>query len=413
MELYPQTKPDYEIVISGAGPVGLSLAIALCDLGFECLVVSKDGDFEPQKGNFDGRAYSIAPACWAMWRVFGICEALEPFAQPILKVEAEAANFSPICFDFEEDKEIDGPLGYIVETHAILSALWEKARKTAGLTFKSNTKLSGIKTQSNRVLISLNDDDTKTSSKLLIGCDGRESFVRKTAGIEFAGHDYEAMGIVATVELAKPHEGVARQVFLKGGPFAVLPLKNNLASLVWTERIVVADSLMTLNDLDFELELREKVGDFLGEFTLKSGRFAYPLKMRIADTFSTDRIALAGDAAHTIHPLAGQGLNLGLKDVAALAETIGKAAHVGLDIGSTLALEPYDEWRRADTINMALGMDVLDKMFKAPPALRGLAGFGMSLMGKSELARSFLSREAKGVSGRNMPQLLQGHPIQF
>ncbi|MFC7292319.1 FAD-dependent monooxygenase [Hirschia litorea] len=409
----PHIFNGHEIIISGAGPVGLSLAIALCAHGFECLVVSKESVFDQKQGDFDGRAYTIAAGCWAMWDTFGICEKIQPFAQPIQKVEAEAASFAPLSFGFDDGQSEDRPLGYLIEAHSILSALWEKAQNTKGLSLVTNSQLSGIKTHADRVDVSWNGSEGGASARLLVGCDGRESYVRKAAGITFPGHDYKAKGLVATVSLKQPHNGVARQIFLKNGPFAVLPLPNNKASLVWTEREVVAEALTDLSDRDFELELKEKIGDFLGEFSLLGGRFAYPLKMRVADSFVSDRIALAGDAAHAIHPLAGQGLNLGLKDVASLAETIAKAAHVGLDIGSPLALEPYEEWRRTETINMATSMDLLERMFKAPPIFRGFAGLGMSLVGKSETARSALIKQASGCDGENTPQLFQGRLMQF
>jgi len=404
---------DHEIIISGAGPVGLSLAIALSELDFNCMVMCKEGEFEPQKGDFDGRAYTITPACWQMWRSFGITELLEPFVQPVLKVEAEAASFAPLSFDLEDAGEEGEPLGYLVEAHAILASLWKKAKAAPNLTIKTHQNLRGIETHSDRAILHIEGEKEEYACKLLVGCDGRESFVRKSVGIKYPGHDYGAKGIVATIKLDQPHNGVARQIFLQGGPFAVLPLKNNMASLVWTERSAVADSLMALNDRDFGLELREKTGDFLGEFTMHSARFAYPLKMRVADSFVSERVALAGDAAHAVHPLAGQGLNLGLKDVATLAEVIAKAAHVGLDIGSPLALEPYEEWRRADTVSMAAGVDILDKLFKAPAPLRGLAGFGMSSLGKSDKVRSILSKEISGAEGSQTPQLLKGEAIRF
>ena len=404
---------DHEIIISGAGPVGLSLAIALGELGYKCLLVCKEGIFEPQKGDFDGRAYTIAPACWQMWSGFGITDLLHPHVQPVLKVEAEAASFAPLSFDFEDAGEEGLPLGYLVEAHAISAALWRKVKTVPSLTIKTDQKLRGIETHSDRVVVEFEDQPEVYSAKLVVGCDGRDSFVRQSAGIKYPGHDYAAKGIVATIKLEQSHNGVARQIFLKGGPFAVLPLKNKMASLVWTERSVVADALMSLNDEDFGLELKEKTGDFLGDFSVHSARFAYPLKMRIAESFIGDRIALAGDAAHTVHPLAGQGLNLGLKDVAALAEVVAKAAHVGLDIGSSLALEPYEEWRRADTVCMATGVDILDKLFKTPAPLRGGAGLGMSVLGRSNKVRSLISKEASGVTGQHMPQLLRGQAIRF
>lgn len=412
MSNYPQKNTSHEIIISGAGPVGLSLGIALSQIGFSCLLVSKDPVFESKNLDFDGRAYSIATGCWLMWETFGITDGLKKHVQPILKVEAEAASFSPLSIGLEDTVE-EGPLGYLVEAHAILKALWKKAQSIEALTIIHDSELSEVETLSDKVTVRLLGNSNSIECKLLIGCDGKSSFVRNTSGIKYPGHDYEAKGIVATIALKEPHNGVARQIFLKGGPFAVLPLPNNQASLVWTERSPVADALMKLEDSDFAHELSHKVGDFLGDFELLTGRFSYPLKMRVAESFVSDRVALAGDAAHSIHPLAGQGLNLGLKDVAALAETITNAAHVGLDIGSPLALEPYEEWRRAETVNMAIAMDGMEKLFKTPAPLRGIAGLGMSLVGKNEFARGILSKSASASSGTQLPKLFKGEQLQY
>jgi 2-octaprenyl-6-methoxyphenol hydroxylase len=216
---------------------------------------------------------------------------------------------------------------------------------------------------------------------------------------------------VSTVKLAEGHEQAARQMFLETGPFALLPLKDNHANLIWTEQTLVAEALMRLSDAEFEAEIKHRLGHFTGEFTLAGPRFSYPLKMAVADSFVSNRIALAGDAAHSIHPLAGQGLNLGLKDVAELVEAVVNASYVGLDIGSPQTLNAYEEARRSETIGMTLGLDVLSKLFNAPAPLRKMAGLGMEVFGKSSRFTKMLSEKVAERPTQGQPKLFLGERV--
>jgi 2-octaprenyl-6-methoxyphenol hydroxylase len=230
--------------------------------------------------------------------------------------------------------------------------------------------------------------------------------VRTSAGLRFEGWDYPARAISTTVQLATPHRGAARQVFLPGGPLAVLPLKGDRANLVWTERAPVAEALMAMDEAGFEAELARRVDGFLEAPRLAGPRHAFPVSLRIAERFHASRIALAGDSAHQVHPLAGQGLNLGLKDVAALVDVIGEAARVGLDVGSEAALAPYTRWRRADVVGTAAAMEGFARVFAGPAPVRALAGWAMGAVGANARARKLLAREAGGDLGET-PSLMQ------
>jgi 2-octaprenyl-6-methoxyphenol hydroxylase len=257
--------------------------------------------------------------------------------------------------------------------------------------------------------VCLNLDSGETHACVAIGCDGAKSVVRKAAGLRFEGWDYDAKAISTTVRLGRPrssgHGGAARQIFLPGGPMAVLPLKDDRANLIWTERAAVADALVALDDRSFELELAKKAGDFLPDAKLAGPRHAFGLGLFVAERFHAPRVALAGDSAHVIHPLGGQGLNLGLKDAAALVDVIHTAGRAGLDIGSAIALEPYTRWRRADVVATAAAMEAFARTFSAPLPVRLAAGLAMQAAGSVKEARKLFAREAGGDLGE-LPSLM-------
>lgn len=399
---------ECDVAIIGGGPVGLSLALALDKAGVSTVVVARDGAPTARSQDFDGRAYSIALGCWRMWEALDLADTLKDGAQPVVEVSAGVGNGPSIVFDQEDLDEFDNPLGYMIEAHALNYALWKAAKVAKYVTLLPKTSLDDFTVNPADVILSAGDKEITAS--LIVGCDGRGSIVRAKSGITYKGHEYDATGMVATVTLKTPHNGVARQKFLSNGPFAVLPLTENRANLVWSERNAVAKSMMALSQEDFEAELQHRVGDFLGEFTTLGPRFAYPLIMRVADSFIAPRVAIAGDAAHAIHPLAGQGLNLGLRDVAALVGTITEAQTCGLDIGSEIALQPYEAARRTDTVTMSTGMSALNALFKAPAPIRAVGDLGMKLAGQSSFLRRAFTREAAGISG-DISALFRGEDV--
>ncbi len=407
-----ETFMDQDIIICGAGPVGLTLALCLSQIDVKATVLCRE-KAPAGAADFDGRAYSISSGCWNVWKAIGCAEDLSEYCQPINRVEAEAAAFSPIRFGSDELENPDENLGYMIESRHILNVLWRKAKASDHIFIQEECQINDIRLSDTGASVFADGSEQSITAPLLVGCDGKHSRTRQSIGAGFPGHDYDAKGLVASVKLTTPHQGVARQVFLSTGPFAILPLQDNCANLVWTERAQVADVLANMDEADFAEELAERVGDFLGKFELIGPRFAYPLTMRVADRFVGTRAVLAGDAAHVIHPLAGQGLNLGLKDVATLAEIIADTISTGGDIGGAVALERYDSLRRPDVTSMAVGMDVLDKLFKGPKLLRGAAGMGMSFLERSPAIKSVFTKRASSVSDNSVPCLMRGEALSL
>jgi 2-octaprenyl-6-methoxyphenol hydroxylase len=251
------------------------------------------------------------------------------------------------------------------------------------------------------------------TARLIVGCDGRASGTAQRAGIARWGWDYGQTALVTALHHSLPHQGVAHQYFLPQGPLAILPLPGgHHSSIVWSEQATRAAAIQALDDAAYLSVLRPRFGDFLGDIALAEARFGYPLTLTLARSFIAPRVALAGDAAHGVHPIAGQGLNLGLRDVAALAQVLIEAARLGQDIGAPSVLGRYQHWRRFDTTAMALGMDGVNRLFSNDnPLLRGLRGLGMGAITATPALRRAFMAQAAGAPHPTMPRLLQGHPI--
>jgi 2-octaprenyl-6-methoxyphenol hydroxylase len=248
-------------------------------------------------------------------------------------------------------------------------------------------------------------------SKLLIGCDGRQSQVAKRAGIKRSGWDYNQTSLVCAISHELPHKNTAHQFFMPSGPLAILPLNENKSSIVWTETTARAAEISAMNDADYMACLRPCFGDFLGEISLQGGRYSYPLNLTLADRFVDNRLALVGDAAHGVHPLAGQGLNLGLRDIAALVEVLATAARRGEDIGALDVLSRFQQWRRFDTSSSVASTDIINKLFSNDNStIRIMRDLGMGLINSTPFARRGLMRQAAGLTG-DLPKLLQGKMI--
>lgn len=387
-----------DVAIAGGGPVGLTLALALAARGFEVTVA--DASAPPGEGPADSRAYFIAYGCWRIFRALGLEDQLIPHAEPVHEVEAEG-RLGGISFIAEECAE--PALGYMIEGAALVAALHAAAAGNPHVRLLSRARIDAVAFDPARATLTVGN--VAITASLVVGCDGAKSMVRKAAGLRFEGHDYEAAAISTTISLAKPHKGAARQIFLPRGPMAVLPLQHDRANLIWTERKTVAEALADLDDDGFERELAKVAGNFLPGAKLAGPRHVFPLRLHVAERFDGHRVALAGDAAHVIHPLAGQGLNLGLKDVAALADVIAEAQRVGLDIGSASALAPYTNWRRADVAATAGAMEGFARAFTAPLPVRLAAGAAMAAAGVIPGARKLFAREAGGDLGE-IPSLM-------
>lgn len=389
-----------EIAVAGGGPVGLTLALALARRGYESLVIDSAAAPKAGQGVADSRAFFIAYGCWRIFRALGLEEQLLREAEPVTSVKAQG-RVGGISFLADECSE--PVLGYMIEAAHLAPVLHEAVKAQPGVTLAAPATIEAVDFGDADVVLKLTAGEARAC--LAVGCEGARSTVRKAAGLRFEGWDYEAKAISATVSLSKPHGGAARQIFLPGGPLAVLPLKGDRANLIWTERAAVADALMDMDASSFEAELAKKAGDFLPDARLTGGRHAFPLGLRVAERFHASRAALAGDAAHVVHPLGGQGLNLGLKDAAALVDVIDTAGRAGLDVGSEIALEPYTRWRRADVVATAGAMEGFARTFSAPLPVRLAAGLAMQTAGSLREARKLFAKEAGGDLG-DLPSLM-------
>ncbi|OJF89844.1 ubiquinone biosynthesis hydroxylase [Pararhizobium antarcticum] len=402
-----------DVLIAGGGYVGLSLAVSLKTAAPHLDVMVIDGAPEGvwQK---DERASAIIAAASQMLDVIGVWDEIAPDAEPIKRMIVTDSKTSdpvrPIFLTFE-DEAVDGqPFAHMVPNVALVGAL-RKAAAARGVTIRQSTAAQGFKSGDHSVDVTLVHGEA-LQARLLVACDGVRSKLRDAAGIKTVEFDYGQSGIVTTVEHERPHDGTAEEHFLPAGPFATLPLKNNRSSLVWTERTADANRLLAADDLVFEDELERRFGHKLGAIKVVAGRRAYPLGLTLARDFVAPRFALAGDAAHGIHPISGQGLNLGFKDVAALAETIVEADRLGLDIGSLAVLERYQSWRRFDTFRMGVTTDVLNRLFSNDNTpLRVMRDFGLGIVDRLPSLKSFFIRQASGIAGETQPRMLSGQAI--
>jgi 2-octaprenyl-6-methoxyphenol hydroxylase len=398
-----------DVAIAGGGMVGLTLAIALAQGGMRVAVADPLTAEQFLDERFDGRVSALAFASVRMLRALKLWDELLPDAQPINDIVVsdgelgrEAAPFS-LHFDHREIGEI---LGYIVENRHIRRALLDGVTAN-GVTFLSGVFVRALEVRDDGTVLSLSDGGT-IETPLTVAAEGRESALREGQGIRSVAWDYPQIGIVTTVEHERPHNGVAYEHFLPTGPFAILPMTGNRSSLVWTEQTREGQRLLELDDAQFTSELRLRFGAHLGDVSPIGPRWSYPLRLHLARSYAKHRFALVGDAAHTIHPIAGQGLNLGLKDVAALAETVLDAKRLGLDFGRSDVVERYERWRRFDSLVLAATTDGLNRvMSNNLLPLRVARNLGMGAVDMIAPLRRFFMRHAGGDVG-TLPRLLKG-----
>ena len=388
--------------------VGLTLGIALAKGGLAVAVVDPVTSADALGTAFDGRVSALSFASVRMFKALGIWEHMAPQAQPIddiLVTDAKLGDApSPFSLHFDH-RELGSPLGVIAENRHIRAALFATADGVSGLQFIAPAALTAVAVDANSADARL-ADGTNLRARLAVAADGRDSPIRNSMGIGVVSWSYPQSGIVATVHHERPHNGVAYEHFLPSGPFAILPLTGNRASLVWTERADLAPAMMKLPKEEFDAEIARRFGDHLGKTLSEELRWSYPLRFHLARSYVKPRFALAGDAAHGIHPIAGQGLNLGLKDAAALTDVVLDAAALGLDIGSVDVLARYERWRRFDSMTMAVAMDGLNRLFSNDIApLRVLRDMGMGIVDRIGPMRRFFMRHAGGDVGR-LPRLM-------
>ena len=401
-----------EVAIGGAGFAGLALAIALRQgLGDPFTVTVADPALAHARSK-DPRASAIAAAARRLFEAIGVWGAVADHAQPILDMVVTDSKLDnavrPTFLTFGGEVEEGEPFAHMIENRYLVDALAEKA-KSLGVELRA-TPVAGFAANANSTDVQFADGETITA-RLLVGADGARSLIREQAGIATHGWNYDQSAIVTTVAHERGHNGRAEEHFLPAGPFAILPLTGRRCSIVWTETSGEAERIVGLADDEFHAELEKRFGLQLGDIEIVGPRRAFPLGLFTARTFIGERLALVGDAAHIIHPIAGQGLNMGLRDVAALAETIADAARLGLDPGGPEVLERYQRWRRFDTMTMGVATDGLNRLFSNhSDALRLVRDIGLGLVERMPMLKRMFIREAAGVTG-DVPKLLKGEAL--
>lgn len=412
---------DADVIVAGAGLAGATFALAAAQGGLDVILVDPVPFSTQLDASFDGRASAIAWSSFRQWQALGAGEDLAPVAERIERIlvtdgkrpgaASGAGHGVFLRFDAAEisDRSEGEPMGWMVENRQSRVAL-SRALERSTVRLRTPVGLAGLEHDDFGVTAALSDG-TSARAPLVVGAEGRASKVRDLSGIGVVGWPYPRSGVVATVKLGRPHDGIAHEVFLPDGALAILPLTDQRASLVWTEPHDRARALKAASLEAFTAHLSRRFGEFLGEVEVLEPRFVYPLSLLLADSLIAPRAALVGDAGHGIHPLAGQGLNLGLKDAAALAQVLVEARRLGEDIGGAAVLERYLRWRRFDNVTMAMMMDAFDRTFATDnPVVRGVRDLGMAAVNAVPAARRFFMAEAGGAVG-DLPQLLRGEPL--
>ncbi len=412
-----QAQPREAIVIAGGGIAGLCLALALkqaLGAGFDVVVADPALQADSRR---DDRAYAVAAAAQAMLRTLGVWDAVAATAQPMTEmIVSDSRNgdaVRPVFLTFDGEVEPGQPFAHMVVSAALIAALTDACR-AAGVVLRGEG-VAGFESSESRVSIRLSSGED-LQARLLVAADGARSKLREQAGIGWVGWGYGQSGLVATIGHERPHGGRAVEHFLPSGPFAILPLTDggrlgHRSSIVWSERDENLPALLSLDDEDLLAEIERRFGLELGDIALESPVSAYPLGFGVARRFVGERLALLGDAAHLIHPIAGQGLNLGLKDVGALAEVIVDAARLGLDPGTAEVLEGYERARRFDTVAMGAVTDGLNRLFSNDVTPVRLArDLGLGLVDRLPGLKRFFIREAAGIAG-SPPRLMRGEAL--
>ncbi|MCK8464127.1 FAD-dependent monooxygenase [Aliiroseovarius sp. S1339] len=407
-------KLDADILIVGGGLNGPALALALADTGFTVTIVDALPKTARGGEDFDGRGYALALASQRLLSAIGVWPTVAPNAQPLLDIRISdgrpGEGPSPFVLEFDHAEIDEGPMGYMVEDRFLSRALLNAVEAHPKVTLIDQETVVAQKVDPASVTLELASGKHLTG-RMVVGCDGRRSGTCERAGINRHGHDYGQTSLVCAIDHELPHNGAAHQFFMPSGPLAILPLPGNQSSIVWTETHEEAARIHALDDEGYLDELRPRFGSFLGDISLAGGRFTYPLNLTVADAFVSDRLALVGDAAHGLHPIAGQGLNAGLKDVAALAEVLTHARRRGEDIGRIDVLERYQQWRRFDVAQMVAVTEATNRLFSNDnPILRATRDLGLGVVNAMPGLRRGFIREAAGLTG-DLPRLLQGRQI--
>jgi 2-octaprenyl-6-methoxyphenol hydroxylase len=400
-----------DVIIFGGGLVGLALASALDSSGLSAIMVDPADPSPRGEAAFDGRTSAVSSSSMRMLETIGMADHLAAAGCPIWRI-AVADGLKPGGLHFDPDD--DEPLGFMHENRHLRAALHARAEAGKNLWLMWQSRVAGVDRGEHGVVVSL-EDGRKLSAPLLVAADGRNSKTREAAGINVARWKYDHQAIVSVLRHERPHEHVAYEIFYPTGPFALLPMNDDSirhrSAIVWSVPLDDATGWLSLNDDDFAAEAQAAMGGFLGEVQMLAPRSSFPLGFHHSAQMIARRLVLVGDAAHAIHPIAGQGLNLGFRDAAALTQVLVEGARLGLDLGDQQLLDRYQRWRSLDALSVAFATDTLTRIYGIPGATASaIRRFGMGLVGRISPVRNRLMNEARGTSGE-LPLLLRGLPI--
>jgi 2-octaprenyl-6-methoxyphenol hydroxylase len=401
---------DVELLIAGGGLTGLLLGVACAGAGLAVAVVDRQEPAVLLGEEFDGRSSAIAYGSRNVLDAIGVWSTVAAEAEPILEIRVADEN-SPLHLHYDHrELEASTPLGYIVENRVLRGALIERARSIPNLCFMAPLAVDWVSSSPLSTTARLSDGKL-IRARLVAAADGQKSPLRDAAGIRTIAWRYPQTSIVTTVRHERPHRGIAVEHFLPAGPFATLPMTGNRSSIVWTERAELSSRLVTLPDAAFTAELAARFGDFLGVVEPIAPRWTYPLALLVAEDYVAPRLTLIGEAAHVIHPIAGQGLNLGVRDVAILAELVIDARRLGRDIGDEPVLQRYQRWRRFDVLALAAVTDGLNRLFSnSVPPLQFARDVGLAVVNRIPPLKRLLMRDAMGITG-DLPRLVRGEAL--
>lgn len=405
---------DTDIAIVGGGLNGPTLALALAHAGLRVTVIDAQKSQTRAADGFDGRSYALALTSVRLLEGIGLWDTVADQAQPMLEIKVTdgraGEGTSPFFMHFDHAEIEEGPMGHMVQDRHLRQALMDAVAACDAITVINETEVVAQVADTTGITLTF-AGGTQLRARLCIGADGRASGTAARAGIKRTGWAYGQTALVCAVAHELPHNGIAHQFFMPAGPLAILPLTGNRSSIVWSETAENAARIHALSDEEYLEVLRPRFGDFLGEISLAGARYTYPLSLSLAHSMVAERVALVGDSAHGVHPIAGQGLNAGFRDIAALCEVIVDAQRRGEDFGAAVALARYQEWRRFDNASLALATDSFNRLFSNDNAFIRIArDIGMGVISALPGLRRTFIREAAGLNG-DLPRLMRGLPL--
>ena len=403
-------KKDFDIVVIGAGINGQVMSLAAAHAGFSVALIDQNSFIENALREFDGRAYAIAFSSVQMMKNLNLWKKIEDTALPISNIKVSHGTIergpASAILQFNNADIEESPMAQMLEDRFLRQCLSQEIKKNALIDLIEHRKINEISNLNKQKQLTL-DNSSKLQASLIVASDGINSPTAKAFGIRKAGWKYKQRGLVCAVDHEYPSDNTAYQYFLPEGPLAILPIKNNTASIVWTESIQNASTISEMDDEEYLSILQTRFGDFLGKLKLTGKRLSFPLKLSISEKYVSDKFAVIGDAAHGYHPIAGQGLNAGLRDIAALVDVISCARERGEDFSSINILNRYQEWRRFDNQALGFATDNLNKIFSSHDPLFGsLKNLGMKMIDKSNRAKRVFIRQAAGLNG-DLPKLMR------